>query len=363
VDDVRELSEKAFSDLIVAMKIKPGHVSKMYKAFGNVVRDEQHLPPPPPPPPPPPQPPPPIPPKPPPIPPGDCELQGKLKRKLLELNTFTGLRKEGYVIDTLVVSDTQSSLTFHSDLKFYCLCCSKANLRSADGDGSRAVGINFTGIKAHLGSKDHWTAFRFKYHSLPYDEAAWLHFNALNPWGAKRVKMKIDGTPTVAAAKRLANTALTAQRCPKQPKQEAPSPIAQPFSMSPAAPPPPPAAAAAAPPPPPPPPPPAPNTEQDVEQAWAERRAAEINSDNSGVAAVPSTATIPIAEVLAAPAAEALAAPAAEALAAPAAEALAAPAAEALHDDMPAVVMAAVATPTLGWSAATTFAVANSRSY
>ena len=350
VDDVRELSEKAFSDLIVAMKIKPGHVSKMYKAFGNVVRDEQHLPPPPPQPPQPPQP---IPPKPPPIPPGDCELQGKLKRKLLELNTFTGLRKEGNVIDTLVVSDTQSSLTFHSDLKFYCLCCSKANLRSADGDGSRAVGINFTGIKAHLGSKDHWTAFRFKYHSLPYDEAAWLHFNALNPWGAKRVKMKIDGTPTVAAAKRLANTTLTAQRCPKQPKQEAPSPIAQPFSMSPAAPPPPAPAPAAAPPPPPP-PPAKKNTEQDGEQAWAERRAAEINSDISGVAAVPSTATIPIAEVLAAPAAKALAAPAAEALAAPAAEAL--------DDDLP-VVMAAVATPTLGWSAATTFAVANSRSY
>ena len=103
VDDVRELSEKAFSDLIVAMKIKPGHVSKTYKAFGKVVRDEQHLPPPPPPPP---QPPPPIPPKPPPIPPGDCELQGKLKRKLLELNTFTGLRKEGNVIDTLVVLAT-----------------------------------------------------------------------------------------------------------------------------------------------------------------------------------------------------------------------------------------------------------------
>lgn len=62
------------------------------------------------------------------------------------------------------------------------------------------------------------------------------------------------------------------------------------------------------------------------EQAWAERRAAEINFDNSGVAVVPSTATIPIAEVLAAPAAEALAAPTAEAL----------------DDNMSAVVMAAV---------------------
>ena len=70
------------------------------------------------------------------------------------------------------------------------------------------------------------------------------------------------------------------------------------------------------------------------EQAWAERRAAEINFDNSGVPVVPSTATIPIAEVLAAPAAQALAAPAAEALAAPAAEAL--------DYNMPAVVMAAV---------------------
>lgn len=217
-------TEDELKQVVLDTKMDPGHANRLYEALGK----SAETPPTPPQAPAPPQVPPqvrepvqqamqPLHPAPHPHPQLMAVQMNKqiaLKNKLLERDPIANVLKEGNLIETFADPDGKCVVAFDSD-KWFCTCCRKGNPRSADG--SRSLGIDFTNVKAHLGSKKHWTDFRTQVLKLHYEEDLWLEYTKGNHWGPGRAKKRRGGEPTVAAVKRESSKALSLAR--KHPKQ------------------------------------------------------------------------------------------------------------------------------------------------